>query len=46
MAMDVKRDPKILKRKKMRRIALAVVGGAAVVAYFLREALVAASRVG
>ena len=32
MAMDVKRDPKILKRKKMRRIALAVVGGAAVVA--------------
>ena len=32
MAMDVKRDPKILKRKKIRRIVLAVVGGAAVIA--------------
>jgi HlyD family secretion protein len=32
MAMDVKRDPKILKRKKLRRILLAIVGGIAVVA--------------
>jgi len=30
--MDVKRDPKILKRKKIRRIVLAAVGGAAVIA--------------
>jgi HlyD family secretion protein len=32
MAMDVKRDPKILKRKKIRRIALAIVAGAVVIA--------------
>ena len=32
MAMDVKRDPKILKRKKIRRVVLATLGIAAVVA--------------
>ncbi len=32
MAMDVKRDPAILKKKKMRRMAMVAVGSVAVVA--------------